>query len=250
MPAEWTAQDERNAQLINQYLGPVRVLSHEETRMTETAPEDFTGDGDNEWAQATAIPAQPATYPEYSYSLADHVYTWSPKLPDGSMLVFRSQTADGLVEAVENMAPLAARLKAAWQGVVGQPQAAPAPQGGFQPQAATPPPFGPNVSVPAAPGYQGPPVQQAPQWGAPQGGGFNGGQQGGQGNKPQPKPQPNGWYKTDKNTGQGADFWKSWREANQTALKGKISWGGGSTFWVSPDIAQMVHNAGFAVVAA
>lgn len=215
------------------------------------APDSYTGEEGDNWTEATGGNAASATYPEYPYSLADHVYTWSPKLPDGSMLVIRSQSADGLVEAVEAVAPLAQRLTAAWRGATGgTQQASMPPQGGFQPQAATPPPFGPNVSVPAAPGYQGPPVQQAPQWGAPQGGGFGGGQQGGQGNKPQPQAQPTGWYKTDKNTGQGADYWKSWREANQQSLKGKIKWGGGSTFWVSPDIAQMVHSAGFAVVAA
>jgi hypothetical protein len=247
-----TEHDIRVARLLDKELGPIRfieVIHHEENRMTDVMPEqeqDYDGEPDGPG------PYRGATYPEYPYSLADHVYTWSPKLPDGSMLVIRSQSADGLVKAVKEMGPLAGQLRAAWQDVVGQPQAP--TQGGLPQQtAATPPPFGPNVSAPQAPGYQGPPAQ-AQQWTPPQaqaapawGGG--GGQQGG-GNKPQPKQCPPGWYRTDKNSGPGADFWKNWREQNQGALKGKISWGGASTFWVAPDVAQMVNAAGFVVVAA
>lgn len=213
--------------------------------MTEQTPEQtWIGEDDNE-GDGAAFGGQ--TFPEYPYSLADHVYTWSPKLPDGSMLVIRAQTADGLVEAVENMAPLTGRLKAAWAQVSGAP--APAPQApAQQPWQQQPAQPAPNVPYPGQPAWQQAGAPQAPQqqWGgAPQG--QRGG--GGQGNKPQPKAQPVGWWRTDKNSGPGADFWKTWREQNQGALKGKIVWGGGSTFWVDPSVVQMVGSAGFAVVA-
>lgn len=182
----WTPEDIRVASLLEAQFPNVHVVDvihHEEIRMTEPVQPDMEAEGYEDGETAFGG----ATYPEYPYSLADHVYTWSPKLPDGSMLVIRSQTADGLVEAVENMGPLAGRLRAAWAAVVGQPQA---PQ--FQtPQ--TPPPFGANVSVPAAPGYVGPPVQQqAPQWGAPQQNGFGGG---GQQAQRKEYPAPQGWYR-------------------------------------------------------
>lgn len=170
----WTAEDIDAFQLLEQGLGPFQILKvteHKEIRMTEQTPEPQTSDDESGWGDDQAAPA--VTYPEYPYSLADHVYTWSPKLPDGSMLVIRSQTADGLAEAAEALTGVAGRLRAAWQNVTGAPQQAPAQ--GFQappahaPQGNTPPPFGPNVSVPQAPGYQGPPAPpQGQQWGAPQ----------------------------------------------------------------------------------
>lgn len=155
--------------------------------MTETVPEGEWNDTDDQGEGLGGV-----TYPEYPHSLSNHTYTWSPKLPDGSMLVIRSQTADGLVEAVDSMVPFAARLKAAWQGVLGTPQ--PAPQAPQYQSPQTPPPFGPNVSAPQAPGYQGPPVQQAPQWGATQAPAYGGGApQGQQQRKEYPAPQ--GWFK-------------------------------------------------------
>jgi hypothetical protein len=192
--APWTSEDVTAVQTIGNILGPVRVLIHEETRMTtETAPEDFTGGEDSGWDGATGANVAPtATYPEYPYSLADHVYTWSPKLPDGSMLVIRSQTADGLVEAVETVAPLAQRLTAAWRAVAAQPQA-PAMAGGFQP-AAAPQQFNqqpaqpfPNQPFPGQPAWQqaGAPQAPAPQWGG-------GGQQAGERKE---GPAPQGRYK-------------------------------------------------------
>lgn len=241
---KWTSQDLAALTALNAGMGGIRVLEViEENHMTEQAPEDFTGGNDDGgWAEATG---KDATFPETPQNPHNHVYTWSPKLPDGSMLVVRANTPADLVGAVQALAPLAAQLKAAWTAVVGQPAPAPAaPQGGFQPQQQfnqqPAQPF-PNQPFPGQPAWQ--------QAGAPQGQFGGGGQGGGQGSKPQPKPQPNGWYKTDKNTGPGADFWKSWREQNQQALKGKIQWGGGGTFWVAPDVAGMVHAAGFAVVA-
>lgn len=130
-----------------------------------------------------------ATYPELPGNPHNHVYTWSPKLPDGSMLVVRASTAEALAEAAEAVASVTGRLRAAWDRATGAPQ-----------NAYTPPPFGPNVSAPQAPGYQGPPAPQAPQWGgAPQGQPQQqwGGQQAqrpAQGQR-QEYPAPQGWYR-------------------------------------------------------
>lgn len=218
-----------------------------ENRMTDTV--DTTATEDSGWE-----PEEGSAFPEVVANPHNHTYTWSPKLPDGSMLVIRSQTPQGLVEAVEAMVPAAARLRMAWLAVTGTPPApqAPAPQQGMPPAGmsqpnynpVTPPPGQPYPGQPAWQQAGAPQAQAAPQWGG-------GGQQGGgQGNKPQPKQCPPGWFRTDKNSGPGADFWKNWREQNQGSLKGKISWGGASTFWVAPDVAAMVNAAGFIVVAA
>jgi hypothetical protein len=187
----WDQQDVNALNLIGSALGPIRVLKIEENRMTEQDSQDW-----NEEDQAAPAPGG-ATYPEYPYSLADHVYTWSPRLPDGSMMVIRSNTAEGLAEATEALAAVTGRLRAAWAQATGVP----VPVNQFPAQTA--PPFGPNVSVPQAPGYQGPPVPAAPQWGgAPQPPAQPqwGGQQAAQGQRKE-YPAPQGWYRL---TGQKA----------------------------------------------
>lgn len=256
---KWTAEDIRVASVLEAGLGPVRVvdvIKHKENRMTDVtglnAPEDDGG-----WAEATGANAPaPVTFPQMPDNPNEAPLSVNFKPGGTPQLTVRGRTVaehmdllrqvqtSGLLEVISG-------VSSAFGGSGGAPQQAANfanPQGSFAPTA---PPFGPNVSVPGAPGYQGPAQPAAPQWGAPQQqGGFGGGGQQGQGNKPQPKAQPPGWYRTDKNSGPGADFWKNWREQNQGSLKGKISWGGGSTFWVAPDVAQMVNAAGFIVVAA
>jgi hypothetical protein len=222
-----TAQDIAALRLLDAGLGPIQVLKviNEENKMTtETAPADFTGEDGNGWAEATGGNAAPtATYPEYPYSLADHVYTWSPKLPDGSMLVIRAQTADGLVEAVENMAPLAPRLKAAWQGVVGQPQAAMPPQGGVNYNPQMPPR---NQPFPGQPAWQQAGAPQAPQAWAPPA-----------------SPVPQGWYKLTVPFPQKASFDAIVSQYNfrkgDPAKGGQVSWQKEVKSWFcAPDIAQ------------
>lgn len=228
--AAWTSEDVTAVQTIGNILGPVRVLSHEETHhMTEQAPEDFTGSDDNGWAEATGAKAPTATYPEYSYSLADHVYTWSPKLPDGSMLVIRAQSADGLVEAVESITPLAGRLTAAWASVTGRPAAAPqAPaQQPWQQQPAQPVP---NQPYPGQPAWQQAGAQQAPQQWAP------------------PAPQggaqvPQGWYKLTVPFPQKAAFDGIVQQYGLTKgdpfKGGQVSWQKGVKSWFcAPEVAQ------------
>lgn len=207
--------------------------------MTEQAPEDFTSnDGDDGgWGEATG---KDATFPEVPNNPHNHVYTWSPKLPDGSMLVVRANTPADLVGAVQAMAPLAAQLKAAWQAVVGQPQPAPqAPQGGFQPQQQgfpQPAQQFPNQPFPGQPAWQqaGAPQAPAQQWGggAPQGGAPAGNRQG-------PKPRPN-WpqvYKVNVPFPM-KDAFKAFRNENQEALKGKVAWAGGGDYWIEGSVVQ------------
>lgn len=188
----WTEEDIRVASVLEAGLGvPVRVvevIKHKENSMTDTvdtnAPEDVDWDG----AEGGV------TYPELPGNPHNHTYTWSPKLPDGSMLVIRSSTAQGLVEATEAMAPHAARLKAAWAGVLGQPQA---PAQGMPPAMQSQPNYNPVTAPPNQP-YAGQPAwqqagapqaQAAPQWGAPQAP-----QQAQQGQRKE-YPAPAGWYK-------------------------------------------------------
>lgn len=186
-------------QLLRARLGDITVLRIKENPMTETPynettptpPGDDPWDGDDEPGGVAALSVG---YPELPANPHNHIYTWSPKLPDGSMLVIRANTAQGLVDSVEAVAPLAGRLRAAWQGVVGggTPQQAPMvpPQGqpNYNPQ--LPPP---NQPFPGQPAWQTAGAQpQAPQqnWGgAPQGGGQQQGQQ------RQQYPAPGGWYK-------------------------------------------------------
>lgn len=228
-PAPWTSEDVTAVQTIGNILGPITVLSHKETRMTtETAPADFTGEADNGWAEATgATQATTANFPELPSNPHNHVYTWSPKLPDNSMLVIRANTPDELVSAVEAMAPLAQRLKAAWQGVVGQPQAPVAPQGGVNYNPQTPPP---NQPFPGQPAWQqaGAPAAPAPQWAPPA-------QQGAQ--------VPQGWYKLTVPFPQKGAFDAIVQQYNFTkgdpGRGGQVSWQKAVKSWYcAPEIAQ------------
>jgi hypothetical protein len=237
------------------------------SNMTETI--DTALPEDTAWAEATAAP-QTASYPETPVNPHNHAFTLSLVPDKAPFLVIRASSTQellGTMDALEADGVYAAMgaAQAAFRAHAEQgrgpaptaPVAAPqAPAQGFQApaphafQGNQPPPFGPNVSVPGAPGFVGAPAQQfapappaAQAWGAPQA------PAGGRA-PAQPKQCPAGWFKTDKNGGPGSDHWKAWREANQAALKGKISWGGASTFWVAPDVAQMVHDQGFIVLPA
>jgi len=122
------------------------------------------------------------------------------------------------------------------------------PQGPPQGYPSTPPPFGPNVSVPSAPGYAGPPMpQQSYQSGPPQGGNWGGAPGGGAPGKADPKPQPPGWMRVNARSGPGFDAWKALREAQKDYLKGKIQYGGNGNYWIEPSIAQWLAQQGYAV---
>lgn len=125
-----------------------------------------------------------------------------------------------------------------------QPGAQP-PYGGPQQQFQQGPPFGPNVSVPSAPGYVGPPSYQS---GPPNAGGWGGAPGGGNSQgRAEPKPQPPGWMRINARSGPGFDAWKQLREQHKENLKGKIQWGGKSDYWIEPSLAQWLVGMGYAV---
>jgi hypothetical protein len=220
-----------------------------EGTMTDVTPEQ---DGaDESWEQAA-----PAVeiYPERSDNPHNHRYTLSLAPDKAPFLVVRAQDRAELRAILDDLAAenvygligeAAALMKAsaaigAGLGPSTVMQAPQAPAQGFP--AATPPPFGPNVSVPQAPGFQGPPQGG---FGAPQGGfgqqagGFGGGGGNGQGNRAQPKPRP-AWpvvYKVSLNGG-NRDAFKALREQNKDACKGKVAWAGGGDYWLHGDVAQ------------
>lgn len=183
----WSAEDMRVAQLLGQNLGPIRVVEvvkHKEKHVTDVI--DTTATEDTGWNGDETAPA--VAYPELSDNPHNHTYTWSPKLPDGSMLVIRAQSAEALAEAAEALAGVTGRLRTAWQNATGTapaaPQApAPALQGPPPPgygQGAMPQQYPPQFA-PQAPGSAPAPWQNG---GAPQGQFGGGGVQ-----------LPPGWYK-------------------------------------------------------
>lgn len=202
-----------------------------------------------------------ASYPEYPSNPHNHRFTVSLSPGrDMPMMVVRAQTAQELTDSFSeiestgvwhNIGAAYASMRAGMN--LGQglgpatpvsPQAPPpglpaAPPGPQQ----TPPPFGPNVSVPGAPGYQGPPA-------APQGGGWGGAPQGGQqGAGRGPKPRPAGWAACDVPWAQKDAFKNLRAQGTETGnyLRGKIQWGGGGTYWIDPSVAGWLAQQGYPV---
>lgn len=234
-----------------------------------TALTDQTDDQGVDWGEQDApTPAAespqweagrpPIIYPEYP-PLAEAPISINFKVTGEPMITVRGHDAAQITALLNDMNNggvwaniAAAQVDLRTQGGLGAglgpvgPVTAPTPPPGAVPQAA-PPPFGPNVSVPNAPGYQGPPsYQSAPPQSGNWGGGGGGGNFQGQG-PAQPKPQPPGWMRVNARSGPGFDTWKNLREVHKDYLKGKISWGGKSDFWIEPSIAQWLAQQGFAV---
>lgn len=189
------------------------------------------------------VPPQHPALPEARYSV-----NFAPGKPP--LLTVRGQTAAEMTAALNelesygvyaNIAAAYASLEA--QGPLGKSLGPVTP--------VNPPPLSPAVQQVAAsyptpaptppPGPQGP----APAWAAPAAPPPYGG--GGQTGRPDPKPQPPGWYRTNSRSGPGYDAWKAMREANKDYVKGKIQWGGESTFWIEPSIAQWIAQSGWPV---
>ncbi|MGK5530889.1 hypothetical protein [Streptomyces sp. URMC 129] len=155
----------------------------------EAAPPATQGHANPAFQQALANAAG-VTYPEPTANPHNHKLTWSPKLPDGSMLALRAETPAELLELTEAVAAVAQNLQMAWErakvsayGVQRDMQKF--QQSGFgQPQQA---PQQPNA------GYQGQPAWQTA--GAPQGA-YQQPPQGQQGaGAPGAKVAPQGWMK-------------------------------------------------------
>lgn len=109
------------------------------------------------------------TFPEFPENPHNHKFTISID-SRGPMLVVRGNTSQEVKEAFEELedAGTGAAIGRAWAAVKAGAAlgsglgATPVPGAPAAPQAPTPPPFGPNVSVPQAPGYQGAPVPPPP----------------------------------------------------------------------------------------
>lgn len=147
--------------------------------MTDTMPEQpITEDMTEGWSDV-AQSANGATYPEFPENPANHRFTISFD-GRGPMVVVRGNTAADIIAAYQELEQSAAgaAMGNAWASIkaaaavasglgatpvpAGAPAAPQAPQMGYAPGPATPPPFGPNVSVPGAPGFQGNPGFPAP----------------------------------------------------------------------------------------
>jgi hypothetical protein len=139
--------------------------------MTDTMPEQAT---DNENWSDVEQSADGAAYPEFPDNPHNHRFTVSFD-GRGPMVVVRGNTAADIIAGFQELEQSAAgaAMGNAWAaikaaaavasglGATPVPAGAPAaPQG--MPQLPTPPPFGPNVSVPQAPGFQGPAVVPTP----------------------------------------------------------------------------------------
>jgi hypothetical protein len=194
--------------------GPQRgALSHAQkgAHMTTPQPVDDQSEAWEDEGQEDQ-----GAYPVYPVKLNNHTFTWSPKLPDGSMLVIRAQSADALVTATRAIAQVANDLVSAWATVRPAP---PAPQ--FQQQ--------PNVAYQGQPGWQttGAPqgqFQQAPQ-------------------QPQGASLPPGWFKLNVPFKQKPMFdaivaQNGFRKGDPTG-GGQLSWQKERKSWYcSPDVAQ------------
>lgn len=208
---------------------------------------------DDVGAVIKAVPS----YPEHPDNPHNHRFTLSVTGDKAPMMVIRANTAAELTAACNeleangswaNVGAMHASMRA--QGAIGaglgpvtpvSPQAPPPGVPMPAPGApATPPPFGPNVSVPQAPGYVGAPQQGGfppPQ----QQGGWGGGQQ-----RNEPKPRPQGWLAVDVPFAD-KDRFKAMREAGQAYFKGKVQWGGKGVYWLEPSVAQYIAQQGFPV---
>jgi hypothetical protein len=224
--------DQAAVALFQRSFPDARVIKEYPTMTTapEQAPQHDQAE-DQVWGQGqTAAP----TYPEQPSNPHNHTFTWSPKLPDGSMLVIRAQTAEELVNAVDSLQGRVARLAASWSAAIGSAAPAPqqAPQGPMAPfQAQAQQQFNqqPAQQFPNQP-YQGQPAWQqagAPQQQAPQG------------------PQlPQGWYKLNVPYPQKPVF--DGIVAQNNVRKGDPGRGGQVSFqkaskswYCSPEVAQL-----------
>lgn len=214
--------------------------------MTDTMPEQ----GETDWSDVEQG-ADGASYPELPNNPHNHIYTISMD-GRGPMIVVRGNTPAEVNERFQALmdggvttiaASVYSHMKAEMGVAQGLGPVSPAPaQAGppMPPQGAVPPPFGPNVSVPAAPGYQGPPgMPQAPMPPAPPQGQWSGQAGGQQANSRGPKERP-AWpqvYKIDVPF-PAKDAFKAYREQYKDHFKGKIQWAGGGGYWIHGDIVQ------------
>lgn len=222
---------------------------------------DMTQSVADELATYAPTPA-PVGYPEYP-ALPEAPISINFRPGDKPQITVRGHCAAQITAALNdleangvyaNLAAAMASLNA--QGPLGAglgpvspaapPQAAPAPpQNPFQ--SPGPAPFGPNMTAPTAPGYQGPPPQQQWQQAPPANGGWGGGG-GARGNGPE--PQPAGWGRVTVPFNDKDRFKGLRAQGTETGnyLRGKIKWGDkGGVYWVEPSVMGWLAQQGFPV---
>jgi hypothetical protein len=130
--------------------------------MTDVMPEQTTSD--QEWDGNDQ--SSPATFPEFPDNPHNHRFTISFD-SRGPMVVVRGNSAAEIIAGYQELEQSAAgaAMGNAWasvkaaaavaSGLGATPIPAGAPAAPQAPGVPTPPPFGPNVSVPQAPGFQG-----------------------------------------------------------------------------------------------
>lgn len=208
----------------------------------DTAPDSLRGQQSKPYMQA-------AQYPETPANPHEHRYTITVKGGGGygaPWVVIHASTASECIASLNELEAYGfyPALEAAQRSLLAAtpgstPPAPQAPQSAPQGLPGTPPPFGPNVSVPNAPGYQGGFPQQQQYAAPPQG----------QANSRDPKPQPQGWARCEVPWAMKDQF-KALRAQGSSAadyLRGKIQWGGGGTYWIDPSVAQWLAQQGYPV---
>lgn len=265
----WTQDDENTHQLMERELGGllIEIIEHGGSVTDQAQNDDGIEWGtldddtphDNPMTDYPAPPASAVTFPEVPDNPHQHPYSVTVKGGtgyDAPWVVIHASTAPECIAKLNELetygfypALLAAAktLRAVTRqfGDAPAPQAAPAPAAPA-PQAvnynpATPPP---NQPYPGQPGWQtagaAPQAPQAPQ--QQYGGGGGGQQQGARG----PKPRPGGWWVCECPWDR-KDELKATREANKDFFKGRMSWGGGGTWWVDPTVGQWLTQQGYPV---
>lgn len=251
----------------------VEIITHEEDDLEprglfvtdqqvdwgDVGPEPMDGEGvstapDPTRGQQSSY-TQAVQYPEAPANPHEHPYTITMKGGNGydaPWVVIHASTASECIAKLNELevygfypalgtanTALAAVTRQILQASAPPPSPAPA-QAPAQGPPGTAPPFGPNVSVPNAPGYQGGFPQQQQYAGPPQGQSNSG---------PQVKPRPAGWAQCDVPWAD-KDRFKNLRMQNTETgnyLRGKIQWGGGGLYWIEPSVARWLAEQNFPV---
>jgi hypothetical protein len=236
----WTEQDLAALRALDAGLGGISMIEAvEENRMTEQAPEGFTGDDgdDGGWGEATG---KDATFPERPDNPHESPLSVNFKPAGAPQLTVRGRTVQEHMELLEQVQSsgllgLIQSVNSLFGGSGGTPAPqAPAPAA-QQPWNQQPAQQFPNQPFPGQPAWQTTGAPQAP---AQQGWGGGAPQQGG-GNRQGPKPRPN-WpqvYKVNVPFN-SKDTFKAFREQNKEVLKGKVAWAGGGDYWVEGSVVQ------------
>lgn len=219
----WNDQDLAALRVLDAGLGGISMLELiEENRMTEQAPEDFTGGDESGWGEATG--ANAPAFPEHPDNPHEAPLSVNFKPGGTPQLTVRARTVQEHMDLLQQVqsSGLLALIQSVNSAFGGQGAApAPAPQANpFNQQPAQP--F-PNQPYPGQPAWQtaGAPPQQ--QWGggAPQAPAQSGRKQ---------YPAPQGWFRLNVPYPKGTDQLHALAQQSQVP-KGNPDKGGMYNFW-------------------